>query len=468
MSSITSITLSLREAALGASISHGIVARIQGFPTQSGDGDLPYFAEVVIPAAPQDGLTVTVAPGRYRVQAILPSGEILQEDAKIEDGQSVSIVFAPSASAHPWLGWQNFGGNLKPAASPIQPTVADATNPDRAPVAGRPRSPLDSLRNMFGMSRIWRTERQSERNVDEDEDTWRGVPGAVDLAPSLTIHRQSATSGEDAWAAAANAQHADELSAIWRDGQDFVRSQGAGQDGTLSLWKLDWTFPQENPPRLWAFANVADVIEVASVPLPWATGDIEPVASSVEVLVDGTPGDLPVRTSMVVRDTVLGGMLAYLAHGRLASARQLIQTLSRDNLIEQTIAGKWKNPLAACAAAYVGLAIYEPEEAERWDRWLPNIMDGFPWLPDGAIVHARRIILRPGRREETDAALAALKEAYRRGIPYFAAGVLGLRDSLSLFRERDGEARDMLENVRKVASRLDTGQAFTVLSFPKV
>jgi hypothetical protein len=95
-------------------------------------------------------------------------------------------------------------------------------------------------------------------------------------------------------------------------------------------------------------------------------------------------------------------------------------------------------------------------------------MNWFPWLPDGAIVHARWIIQRPKHSTERDKVLAALKRAYHCGIPYFTAGVLQLRDSLLMFSVKDPEAHEMLETVSRVASRVDTGQAFTHLRFPKV
>ena len=142
--------------------------------------------------------------------------------------------------------------------------------------------------------------------------------------------------------------------------------------------------------------------------------------------------------------------------------------LTMPEVIESTIREKMRSPLAACAAAYVGLAIFEPSERERWDAWLPNLMNYFPWLPDGAIVHARRILQRPKHPREGDEALSALKRAYSCGIPYFAAGVLQLRDSLLLFSLKGDEARTMLDTVSRVASRVDPGQAFTVLRFPKV
>ena len=171
---------------------------------------------------------------------------------------------------------------------------------------------------------------------------------------------------------------------------------------------------------------------------------------------------------MIVRDPVLGGMLAYLGRGHLANVRPLVASLDHDGLIERTIRGKRRNPLAACAAAYVALAIFEPGERARWDGWLPNIMNWFPWLPDGAIVHARRIIQQARHSAEKDEALAALKRAYRCGIPYFAVGILHLRDLLMMFSTNDPDAREMLEKVSRVTSRIDTGQAFTVLRYPKV
>jgi hypothetical protein len=123
------------------------------------------------------------------------------------------------------------------------------------------------------------------------------------------------------------------------------------------------------------------------------------------------------------------------------------------------------NPLAACAAAYVGLAVYPPNEQERWDGWLRNCMERFPGVPDAAIVHARRLILRPGISEDQTQAAAALRKACAAGIPYFSAGIFLLREMLLQLSVEHPDFVAMAEDVGRIAGRVDAGQIFTVLRY---
>jgi hypothetical protein len=77
------------------------------------------------------------------------------------------------------------------------------------------------------------------------------------------------------------------------------------------------------------------------------------------------------------------------------------------------------------------------------------------------------MILRPYQPDDREKALTTLKTAYRAGIPYFSAGVQHLRDGLLLYASRDEEAKAMLDTVSRLARRIDNGQIFTVIRYPK-
>jgi hypothetical protein len=466
---MSTLTLFLKKESLGTEINFGVVARVQGYVLGASQDDEPFYREVVIPASRGSGVDVTVPPGRYRVQAILPSGEILQQERKIADEETVSIAFE-ARSERAWLSWQNYDGTS--AASSLSKPSTDLLLPESAPLQDELLQdlPFARLRTTFSRLLNWSSSK-SPPTAEPFPDVWRGVRNEA----SLTIHEQQPLPDGDAlWLRAAAALQAVDFVGDWPAVQDggLVQARRVQHEETLSLWhiesgRLPAIVSEKQDPirRYWAMSEVADVVEVQSLPLPWQNDD---EAALLEILVDSTDRDVDARTSTIVRDPALGGMLAYLGRGRLANARPLMDSLDQVGLIEQTIRAKRQNPLAACAAAYVGLAIFEPGERERWDSWLSSLMNWFPWLPDGAIVHARRVIQRPRHPEEKDDALQALKRAYRCGIPYFTAGVLHLRDSLVLFANKDEQAREMLKNVSGVATRIDTGQAFTLLRFPKV
>ena len=406
---MSNLVLSFAAPELGEEVTAGIVARIQGYP--DGDQSNPFFREVVIPASDGAGIDVSVRPGRYRIQAVLPSGSILQEERKIADGEMVSVIFR-SPAQRSGLGWQDFEGSGS-------------------------RSSADRRGDWRGTS------------------VSKGSPRSGG-APAIEFY---STPGRTGW--------------IW-DGAllpPFPRMPNADirvsppqGDGNVQLLRIDLA-RQHDDNRNWAMLSYDDCIEIASIPLPWRLGSER--MASVEMLLDRDPDTLRARTSLAVRDPKLGGLLAYLGRGNLGPARTIFNDLDYGSIVHEAIGQKRLNPLAACAAAYVGLAVFEPGERERWDSWLSNIMDWFPSIPDGAIVHARRIINRPNGPSELSEALVALKTAFEAGLPYFTAGLLLLRDSLVLFAPRDEEARLMLEEVSRAASRVDQTQVFTVLQYPK-
>lgn len=457
---MSTLTLLLKKNNLGARIDHGVVARIQGYPEGSASDEDPFFLEVVIPASREKGINVEVAPGRYRVQAILPSGEILQEERMVESGQTVPIDFAVHSSRE-WLSWQKFEG-ISPDPDQVMRSISDIVAreiPPGGPPGGSRFARLWRRFRSVGVSRGARIDAPSEVSPPFPD-----VLLALGPEPRLSFVWQPPESSSRTWSQSATAIDARYFIQNWPE-EKGIKARRAKREGSLSLWEVEG-LDYETDHRWWAVVDAEDMTEIASIPRPWQDDAMEQPAR-LDILVDSADRALSARTTLTVHDTTLGGLLAYLGRGHLGAARPLLDSLNHEGLIERTIQGKRRNPLGACAAAYVGLAVFPPEERERWDNWLPNMMNWFPWLPDGAIVHARRIIQRPRNSMERQEALAALKESYARGIPYFTAGVMHLRDSLLLYAKKDSEARQMLETVSRLATRIDPGQAFTVLRFPK-
>ena len=171
------------------------------------------------------------------------------------------------------------------------------------------------------------------------------------------------------------------------------------------------------------------------------------------------------RTTTTVRDNQVGGLLAYLGNNRLGDAATVVRSAADEGLIEELIAEKGENPLAACGAAYVGLAtLLGRKDRPRWTRWLVNLANRYDWMPDGAIVQGAYLLQFAKDRADLDAALAAFKTAYRRGLPYYAAGVPQLLNGLFSFIEKDKEAKAMHEKVSRVALCVDPNQQFTVVT----
>lgn len=175
-----------------------------------------------------------------------------------------------------------------------------------------------------------------------------------------------------------------------------------------------------------------------------------------------------------VDDLQAMSLLGFLNVGQV-NAGQLILERARDWLYEKTV-----NPVAAAAGAY--LLLMHGEEANArlepdWRRWVRNLYNWFPNLPDGAIAMAQMALAygETGRGDAID--VEKLRgyalDAVRRGLPYLGAGVRVLTDTLIAVQGDDesagrngpavDETRRALSLVRQLGRITVPGSFFTVL-----
>jgi hypothetical protein len=197
-------------------------------------------------------------------------------------------------------------------------------------------------------------------------------------------------------------------------------------------------------------------IELLSLPTPW---DI--VASGreavIEIVVQQTDNVNEFASSISVRDDRLGVFVGYLASGSLGAVREIAED-ARDLLY-----GKTMNPLAAVAGGYAMVGTATDDKDHEWHQWVANLAQWFPQVPDGAILRAQlHLRLRRGPQDLVDAA-QWLKEAYRRGLPYYTLGIRWLLDGLDKLGTRDPELETMRRAVQALAWRLHPQSAFTIL-----
>lgn len=62
---------------------------------------------VVVPCDPARK-AVPVAPGRYLVRTVLPSGEMIDHEVSVAEGQKQDVLLRGDVTPHEWLGWQRF------------------------------------------------------------------------------------------------------------------------------------------------------------------------------------------------------------------------------------------------------------------------------------------------------------------------------------------------------------------------
>ena len=436
-----SLSISFRAARTASHVAHAAVARVQhltpAISARSAADASSMAKEVIVPGVGEADLNVE--PGVYNVQLILPTGQILQDYCEVGDGETQMVVFSEDAAADAPFSLQDLVG------SDIPTDVLDQLVKARTP------APSDTA--TVGATSVGSVRATIPRASPEPAQP---AVEAVGPPTDLRIGSSEMLRGPDCWFALAESQPPFPDEGTW----NTLGSQAQHQ--CTELWRLPTNIVPAGK-RRWGFVQARGCTELFSLPLPWRRATTFD-AAEVEVTVDPCAKGRAM-TSLGIRDPQLEGLLGLLDRGRLGSARPIVEALDTPGNISEVILKKLENPLAACAAAYIGLAIFDPGEQERWDSWLPNIMKYFPDIPDGAVVHARRIILRPSDPEENKEALAALKAAHRAGIPYYSVGLQLMREMLSFFPD-DDEARDMLAQVAQVASRVDLGQIFTVLRFP--
>ncbi len=137
------------------------------------------------------------------------------------------------------------------------------------------------------------------------------------------------------------------------------------------------------------------------------------------------PGLLHFAVRIATRDPNADALTEYMARGDMRSAETMASWVdsAQGMLFEKT-----ENPYAAAAGAYLLLRLQRFDEMHDWAK---NLAERFPWLPDGAIIWARQLILQAGASRAAEIR-TFLAEAVTRGLPIFREGLALLVESLAL------------------------------------
>jgi hypothetical protein len=430
--------LRLNQVFIGGDAGQGVMANVYaaaGGRRREAGRDLRGIA---IPAGFGEHRTVTVEPGRYLVEAVLPSGEILSEETEVPDGGDATVDLGGTESPHEWLGWQVLMGNVDLAAEP-------RARPDEA----------DEADQAEGLEGEWA----------QPPGVAGSPPPAVHWIgdPARPLAGTEPANGE-AWSLIARLLDAEEAlgdisssgprplePTVWDEDRRLYR---LAADGPAS-WDED-AGPDGSPvPRRYVLVDVGARRELVSVPVPWTNVQTHGQAAAELLVQAEAVGGSPVALS--VRDPVVGSALAYMTAGALPAARHLFGQ-ARDMLF-----GKMMNPLGAAGGGYVLLAVEADEPGAYWHEWIGNLRSWFPWLPDGAIQDGWLRLRHRRTDADVEAARAALFEGYDRGLPFYSAGIQWLVEGLTLLAHDDVEARRRLEQVQPIAWRVNVQQPFTTV-----
>jgi hypothetical protein len=402
---MSSLSLYVRKHSVETSM--GAVATLQQVADESGNLVRGARIELTIPANSYGNANpIDVNPGRWLVEATLPSGEIIATEVTVESGETLPVPLqSVQHSPHEWLGMQYLVGNIESEETLTRLMAKRATVPGS----------IGSPRYILAQSEPPAVRLSKDGSSLGCATAWKTIfsPAAKDVPPKKRPYR---------W---------DPNYATWLY---RVRSTHSG--------------------RLLAHVEWFDERYAVCLPLPWTTVRTNHHASA-EIMVGIEPIENKIRIGVVIADPDFAPMAGWMTATTLPKAVIAFEQ-ARDLLF-----GKMAHPLGATAGAYVLLAAGKRDD-DSWHSWIDNLTNWFPNIPDGAILKGSMRLRFPKNKNSLVEAKASLLEAFDRGIPYYSAGISWLLDGLTQFADDPGVA-DKLKLVHRVALRLDMSQAFTVI-----
>jgi len=422
----------------------GIVTRVRQVADEIGErvkGVRPLTVIVPVGFSDVPAQIDELSPGRYLIEADLPSGELLIKDIIIEpESGEQEVVLSTQPPPREWLGWQHFSGKVasaaryageverskgelpggRPAREPYAAIQTRSVGPSPAtsPESGKPDTsargsiPEPAPQILTGLGDGFRM---------QFEDIAAGLEVPVGKARPLAEVMPLTRVGEEV--------AADELHALFRIRDIHTERRSY-------LWLADRTSS-----------------ELVSLPAPWFSVESrEPVP--VELLIRHRPNRAGFRVSVSVADPHFGVALAYMGRGDFPNGARVF-TAARDMLY-----AKRSNPLAAAAGGYLLVATAAGKPDADWYNWINNLSEWFKDLPDGMILRGS-LRMRAG---DADGANEVLTRAYRRGLPYYSLGITMLLDGLTRLSAHDPDDRElasMAKTVNVVARRANMDEIFT-------
>ncbi|GHH25057.1 hypothetical protein [Streptomyces lanatus] len=370
-------------------------------------------------------ISYPVAPGRYVVSAALPSGMVLTQNAVVVPGEETPVDFVLTDSPYETHSWQYLMGNIEPGSvyhSPATIPLAESVA-SRSMVAPASRPDAVLPESTVGPTPII---------------TWIGDTTPPSWSFTSMLQLECDTPGL--------------ARLIATSGPRTLPAPDVPGEAVTPLYRFGPNGPVAAPgepicERQFLVVEAGGSVRLVTLPLPWE-------AYEVEVLVNLRQSPTGSAVSVAVRDPEVGAGLAYMSQGALDTAARLFAD------VEPQLHTRLENPLAAAAAAYVLIGTDHTRGETYWDPWLKRLSDNVPWLGDGAILRAVRLLRRgPESRKQ---ARDGLIEAFDRGIPFYTLGLAWLVEGLSAFPD-DTDCVGRLDQVRRLSWLADMREPFLIL-----
>lgn len=445
--------------------------------------------------------TVDIAPGRYRVEVVLPSGEILTDDVRAAKGQESEVVLKGRESPHEWLGWQFLAGNVAASSAWTRPelrtVIGNAIKASRlaatskAATGARGSVPKKRIAARKKQASSIRSAAKGINPFSGEELMFKALPtgrlaarpfvrsgvgddralaaGAASAAPATKIDDPIfwlsspwAQLLSDAWLQLGElSTHVPTIEVLNSGKVPFPISSAVsdpmravfrvmhGSGGSRQAIGLNSALARD-----FVVVRNDSSVELLSLPTPWVVPRSGREAV-IEIVVQRVMRPYEFSSSITVHDEHLAMLLGYLSAGSITNAAAIAGHATG------LLFGKVRNPLAAAAGAYALIGSETDSKPKQWHAWVTNLMNWNPHLADGAIQFAT-LKMRRGPSQSAEAC-KLFKQACRRGLPHYSLGLRWLLDGLERFSSRDPESARLAQQVRAVSSRMHQQSPFTII-----
>lgn len=410
-------------------------------------------------AGPDDG-KVELVPGLWQIDAVLASGEKIQDERMVAADETITVELPADRSPRETLEWQHLSGQV--AGHEVH-----ATRRERQALPAVPKWLRTSLDvSGFPSDAIASQGAGLETGLGPvlppiSLDEFAGTLTFDEFAGPSPVAKCSYYGQANAaamWQMLVDTLDAQPpaippgLSAIGQEAQQVhdLYSSFLVPDGDLQSTEPEETVAERA--HYWAIAEAPSGSSLLSLPVPWY--DKDGSSRDVGILVRHVSDDSSLA-EVAVRDPDIAAMLGYLRNNRLTEAAFVAKDY------ERWLWSKRRNPFAAAAGGYVLLATQLGFENAPWTDWIRNLNAWFPTIPDGAVLEGYMCLNGPKPLRDFERAAECFQSAFERGIPHYTIGLSWLRSGLRSLAGDFGHLRDAAETV-SLASRLsETSQVFS-------
>ncbi len=408
---------------------------------------------IPVSADPNCAIEIPAAPGEYLVECVLPSGEMLNNPASLRKNERKEVVLREKILlVGPKGGPLLIGEDIRSHTGVGLPgglgmLIASGDGPEKLEENWNFRVAQQAVGAMFQgkvdpilIEKLLKVLAESLLEVSAASDiiALRG-PKGWDTRHALIDFSELPNLLQDLWYMSLTQK----LAVIEESVPEFLADNLPRQ-----YFKIR---PEEGKQNIRNFMKwTPEGVELISLPSRWHQVDgYEKVGFGS--MSDTSDGARRFRSKVSVDDPYFSTIFAYLSAGSLPQAEAILREA------EKMLFEKIANPYAAAAGAYVLINRGVPEQDADWPRWVENLSNWFPWLPDGAVTLGW-LRLAQGQHNE---AKQRFMEAYNRGVPLFSLGVRKLLEGLQMFDDNE-HCKELARSVQMTARRTNMSECFTV------